>query len=251
MNDVYINRGRHLPRRTLLRGAGVCLGLPLLDAMTPAFAAIEDAPFAKRFLGVSVSLGLHAPNLIPADSGSDYALSPYLSKADDLRQDFTIVSGSSHPDVGNGHSSSSSILTACPNGRSANRNTISIDQRMAGALGGHTRFPSLVLTTTQQSETSISCTENGAMIPAEGDPARLFAQLFLDPTPAEQTRQLELMRHGQSLMDAIRSDIKNLRGRLGAPDQTKLDDWVHSVRGLEKTLQANAAWIDRPKPQVD
>jgi hypothetical protein len=59
------------------------------------------------------------------------------------------------------------------------------------------------------------------------------------------------MREGQSLMDAIRGDMKRLRRGLNAPDQSKLDSWVSSVRGLEKTLQTNAAWIERSKPTVE
>lgn len=134
--------GKSLSRRTVLRGAGVSLALPLLDAMIPAFSRAAEETRAKRFVGVSLALGLHNPNLVPEGSGSDYKPSRYLRSMQDLREDFTIVSGSSHPGVTGGHSAEGSIFSACPNMRgTTSRNTISLDQLMAKHLGHETRFP--------------------------------------------------------------------------------------------------------------
>lgn len=250
MKNVHFSLTRPLSRRTVLRNAGIALGLPVLDAMTPAFAAASGSgPRAKRFVGVSLALGLHNPYLVPEGRGRNYKPSPYLRSLQDLREDFTIVSGSSHPEVEGGHTAEGSIFSACPNARGAtSRNTISLDQLMAKHLGHETRFPSLVLNT--GTETSPSYTENGAMIPAENDPVKLFTKLFVDDSEKEQDRQAELIRSGRSVMDVIQEDAKSLQRQLGKGDREKLDSWFTGVRELEQRLQANEEWIRTPKPKV-
>lgn len=240
---------KRLSRRAVLRGAGVTLGLPLLEAMVPAFAATPAPTTAKRFVGISLSLGLHNPFLVPETAGPDYKPSRYLQGLDDVRNDFTIVSGSSHPGVTGGHTAEGSIFSACPNMSGAtSRNTISLDQLMAKHLGHETRFPSLVLNT--NGSTSPSYTENGSMIPAENNAVRLFTKLFVDDKPAEQERQAELIRRGRSVMDAIAPEAKALMSQVGAGDRDKLDAWFTSVRELEQRLAANEEWVHRPKPKV-
>ncbi|HCN30369.1 MAG TPA: hypothetical protein DIT64_16835 [Verrucomicrobiales bacterium] len=240
---------KHLSRRAMLRGAGISLGLPLLEAMTPAFAAVKETKQAKRFVGMSLALGLHNPNLVPEGSGRTYKPSRYLAGIQDLRGDFTVVSGSSHPGVTGGHTAEGSIFSACPNARgSTTRNTISLDQLMAKHLGHETRFPSLVLNT--NSQTSPSYTENGTMIPAENSAMKLFTRLFVNDTPAEQERQAELIRQGRSVMDVVGAEAKSLQRELGAGDRDKLDAWFTSVRDLEQRLAANEAWTHKPKPKV-
>jgi len=240
---------KFISRRTVLRGAGVSLALPLLDAMAPAFAKTPAVNRARRFVGVSLSLGLHNPNLVPEGVGRDYVPSRYLKSIQDLREDFTVVSGSSHPGVTGGHSAEGSIFSACPNMRgTTSRNTISLDQLMAKHLGHETRFPSLVLNTGRES--SPSYTETGAMIPAEDDPIRLFMKLFVDDKPDERERQAELLRQGRSVMDAVAAEARALQRELGAADRDKLDAWFTGVRDLEQRLAANEAWVNRPKPRV-
>lgn len=240
---------KHLSRRAMLRGAGITLGLPFLEAMTPALSAVKEAKQAKRFVGVSLALGLHNPNLVPEGAGRDYKPSRYLKSLQDLREDFTVVSGSSHPGVTGGHTAEGSIFSACPNARGAtSRNTISLDQLMAKHLGHETRFPSLVLNT--NSQTSPSYTENGSMIPAENSAMKLFTRLFVNDTPAEQQRQAELIRQGRSVMDVVGAEAKALQRELGAGDRDKLDAWFTSVRDLEQRLAANESWTHKPKPTV-
>ena len=101
---------RSLSRRTVIRGAGVSLCLPLLDAMQPALASATESKEAKRFVGVSLALGLHNPNLVPETDGRNYKPSRYLAGLDDLRNDFTVVSGTSHPGVSGGHSAEGEYL---------------------------------------------------------------------------------------------------------------------------------------------
>jgi len=241
---------RRLPRRTLLKGSGVALAVPWLSAMHSAFGAAAAPQPPRRFVAMTLSLGLVAENLNPARAGRDYEPSRYLEPLADLRDRFTVVSGASHPGVSGGHRAEASLLTAAPMTASAQtRNTISLDQLLAKHLGGRTRFPSLVLGLAGGN--SPSYTEQGSMIPAEDSPARLFTRLFVDDSPAERSRQAERARMGQSIMDLVADDTRALERELGPGDRDRLDAYFTSVRELEKRLVESEAWVNRPKPVVD
>src|ERR1700760_966800 len=106
MQSPYVAR-RPLPRRAFLRGAGVALALPLLDAMVPAFAraavkaAAAQAP--RRMLAVETNMGILPQYFFPAGAGRGYTPSPYLDILKDFRRDLTVFSGLSHPSVDGGH----------------------------------------------------------------------------------------------------------------------------------------------------
>ncbi|MCA9062731.1 MAG: DUF1552 domain-containing protein [Planctomycetaceae bacterium] len=248
--SVFFNRGVSLHRRTLLRGTGVAISIPWLTAMQCAGAADQEPEAPRRFVAMTLGLGLLADNLNPAEPGRDYTPSLYLQALQDLRDQMTVVSGSSHPGVGGGHRAEASLLTANPVGSSGkSKNTISLDQYLAMHLGGETRFPSLVLSSSGSS--SPSYTENGAMIPAEDSPARLFTRLFIDDSAREKQRQAGRLQEGRSIMDLVSDDARRLSRSLGRGDQDRLDSYLTSVRELEQRLAASEAWAHRPKPKVD
>jgi len=176
MKTVHFAKNQNLSRRTLLRGVGVAMALPWLDSMAPAFGqkAKAAAKTPRRFVGVSNALGFHASNLFPTQTGRDYKATRYLKPINDLRDDFTIISGVSHPDVGGGHRAEPCILSAAPYSGSNFRNSVSLDQLMAKYLGNETRHPSLVLS--PGGATGTSYTENGAMIPPESSAQNLYAR---------------------------------------------------------------------------
>ena len=172
---AYVNLQRHLNRRTVLRGAGVAMAMPWLSAMRPAFAAAETRP-PKRFVAITLGLWLHAENLFPEQPGRDYQPARYLEPLQDMRQHYSVISGTSHPGVSGGHRAEASLLSAAPmSAAAAGRNSISLDQLLAKHLGHHTRFPSLVLS--MSGSNSPSYTSSGSMIPAENSPARRFTRL--------------------------------------------------------------------------
>src|SRR5437867_7150377 len=121
-----------LDRRAFLRAAGVSLALPCLDA----FAAPRRP--RRRMVCICAPLGLHAPHFFPEKAGKDYAPGPYLDVVNEFRDEFTVISGLSHPDVGPSHDSLYSFLTAAPHpeNRGGFRNTISLDQFIAERIGG-------------------------------------------------------------------------------------------------------------------
>ena len=243
---------RHaLNRRTVLRGSGVAMSLPWLTAMQGSLAAKDATANApKRFVAMTLGLGLVANNLFPSKVGRDYVASRYLESLQDIRDRFTVVSGVSHPGVKGGHRAEASILTASPMGTSGRaKNTISVDQLMAKHLGDATRFPSLVLSTGGSS--SPCYTENGSMIPPVDRPSRLFAKLFVDESPKERERQAKRVRQGRSIMDLVGEDAKSLERELGAGDRDRLDAYFTSVRQLEKRMAESEKWAKRPKPRVD
>lgn len=250
MKRIHFNFSKSVSRRTFLKGAGVTMALPMLDSMIPAFAAPAAATQPKRFVSVSLALGLHAPNLNPVETGFNYTPSPYLSHIRDILGDMTIVTGSSHPGVSGGHNAEGSILTAAPYSRNGVfRNTISLDQYMAKHLGHHTRFPSLVLNT--HSNNSPSYTETGSMIPAEHSASKLFNMLFVTDTPEERNRQKSRLRQGRSIMDVVSGDARKLQRDVGKADREKLDQYFTSVRNFEQRLAESEDWVGKPKPKVD
>ncbi len=240
-----------LHRRWFLRGAGVSLALPLLDAFLPRATGATAKPSQTHMVCICASLGLHAPFLFPNESGADYTLTPYLEILKDFRQDFTLFSGLSHPDqIGaNGHTSEMSWLTAARfPGLGGFRNTVSLDQLAAEKIGVQTRFGSLVLGT---GAPSLSYTRGGVMIPAESRPSRVFAKLFLDGTPEEVRQQVHRLREGQSIMDAVQDEVQRFSHKVGGADRDKLDEYFSSVRELEQRLATSQAWAHKPKPKLD
>jgi len=166
-----------LNRRTLLRAAGVSIGLPLLDAMLPIGLRAEqqaDKLRPKRMVLISNPLGLYAPYFFPEKAGRDYELTPYLQKLAANRNDFTVLSGTSHPGVTGGHAAEKCFITGTPHPeRGGFRNWVSLDQYAAELVGNQTRFPSLVLANTTEGST-LSYTRSGAPIPSERSPKKLF-----------------------------------------------------------------------------
>jgi hypothetical protein len=238
-------------RRTFLRGAGVAMALPLLDAMRPrARAAGSAATVKRRMVCINTPLGLHPPYFFPETAGRDYQLSPYLEVVREFREDFTVVSGLSHPDVGPSHDSNQSFLTAAPHPeqRAGFRNSISVDQVAAEHLRGQTRFSSLPLTC---EGLTLSWTRSGAPVPADSFPSSVFARLFLEGRPDEVQAQQRRLRDGQSVLDAVRDQGRRLERSLGRGDREKLDEYFTSVRELEQRLAQADVWSKRPKPKVD
>lgn len=244
-------KNQSLSRRTVLRGAGVTMALPWLDSMVPAFGRETDSAAnpPRRFVGISNALGFHAPFLFPEKSGRDYETTRYLKPIEDLRDQFTVISGSSHPGVGGGHKAEPCILSAAPYSGSNFRNTISLDQLMVREQSGMTRFPSLVLSA--NGTTSTSYTANGSMIPPINSPQKLFAQLFIDDSPAAQRAQEQRIREGRSIMDLVAAEAKTMQRRLGPTDRDKLNAYFTSVRDLERRLEMNQGWSKRAKPKVN
>jgi hypothetical protein len=260
MNNPYVSTRAALSRRQFLRGTGIVLSLPFLDAMTPAFAGVVKRSSAqitpggktRRFFGICNNLGLVPDHFFPKGSGRDYIPSPYLELLKDYRNDFTVFSGVSHPDVDGGHPADNCFLTAAPHPGSAGfRNTISLDQYIGERIGHLTRFPSLTLgVNVQQGLRSLSWTGSGVLIPCEEKAADVFARMFLQGTKAETEAQVRKLETGQSILDAVAGQARSLQHSVSARDRDRLDQYFTSVRDLEQRLQMSREWERTPKPRV-
>jgi len=250
-----------LNRRAVLKAAGVAISLPLLECMAPrtrVHATPATTPDAtpdiatgdvRRMVAICSPLGIHTPHLFPAEAGRGYKATPYLEPLQPLRDKFTVISGLMHPDVDGGHSAEKSFLTGAAHpGQPSFQNTVSVDQLAAEQLGHRTRFGSLTLTA---NNSSLSYTRSGVRIPAESRPSRLFATLFLEGTAAEKATSLRRIEDGQSVMDLVREQTRQVARKVGREDNRTLDQYLSSVRELEQRLVQSAEWAKRPKPTVD
>jgi hypothetical protein len=266
---MNIRTGNPIPRRTVLRGLGATISLPLLEAMMPKtlFAAPSTyTPLAKsgakptpRAIFCYVSNGVNILDWVPAATGKGYGLSPTLMALKDHQRDFSVLSGLGHPHATGGHSGADTWLTGA-NLRSVPgkdySNTISIDQVIAEKIGHQTRFPSIEISDMSGTgpalhSHTLAFDRNGTPLPAENNPQRLFERLFV-PDDAS-SREATLKRHAEkrSILDDVLGEAKFLEKKLGAADKAKLAEYLQSVRETEIRVQRQVDWIDVPKPKVD
>ncbi|MSR52995.1 MAG: DUF1552 domain-containing protein [Gemmataceae bacterium] len=240
---------KRLDRRTFLRTAGVCVGLPLLDAMQPSvFSKEKRAVLPRRMVLIGRPFGLHTPLLFPEKAGADYEHTRYTRILDAHRKQLTVFSGMSHRGYTDGHHNDIALFTgAPPEGIRLNdiHNTISLDQEVASHIGGETRFASLVL-----GGTVYSWNRRGLRVPAQHWASGVFRQLFIQGTPEEVAREVRRLRDGRSILDELRAQARTLSASLGAADRQRLDLLQTSIREAEQRLQQDEAWVNRPKPKV-
>jgi hypothetical protein len=254
---------RTLSRRTLLRGAGVAIGLPLLDAMVPVFG--QAAPAAKRlgfiYLPNGVAMNFSGIDYWhPKGTGTQFALSPILEPLAPYRDRLSIISGlaqhaaDAHDDGANGDHTraTSSWLTGvhCKRTEGADvENGISADQIAAGVLGRDTVLPSLELSIdlnflSGQCENSYSCVylntlawrSPTAPLPTENNPRLVFERLFGNGGTAAQ--RMALARENRSILDSISDEFSKLTHELGPADRSQVDEYLSSVREVERRIQA-------------
>lgn len=243
----------HTPisRRTALKAAGVAMTLPLLESMSPAIG--HDSPKSpKRMVLICNTLGLHPPSLFPKTTGQNYERTEYLDLLKEHRDDFTLVSGLSHPDQ-NGkqpHDTEMTWLTSARNpGLDGFKNSISVDQFAAKQLGYVTRFPSITLSSNTQK--SQSYTPNGVMIPADDKPSKVFPKLFLTGSQKEVQQTRRGLADGRSILDSLADQTRQLNKSISCSDRRKLDEYFAAIRAAEADLIEAEAWLDRPKPIVN
>lgn len=254
----YVSTRRPISRRHFLRGTGVALSLPMLDAMLPTFARAQEAksPLApavkpRRVFAICNNLGLLYRSFFPTTAGKDYKLSPYLEILKEHRNDFTVFSGVSHPNVDGGHPADVCFVTAAPHPGSASfRNTISLDQFIGERIGILTRFPAIALSVNTRTR-SLSCTGSGVAIPPEDKASEVFKQLFVQGSPAEIEAQILKLDTGRSILDSVADEAKHLERGLNAQDRDRLDQYFTSVRDLESRLKASQGWEKKTKPVVE
>lgn len=252
----------HLSRRTFLRGSGVTLALPFLECMA-ADSGARARP--KRFCAVYFPYGIvdRPPeseaarwNWFPSDTGPGFRFNTSTAPLEPLRDDLTVVGGLSHPNGRSmgGHDTADTWLTGAELKEGHLDNTVSADQLLAAQVGDATRYRSIALSTdggigepTRSSTLSFSLA--GQPVPAQNKPRQVFDRLFgIDPrSRLAQSRSLESSR---SMLDLILGHSRSVRNRLGRDDRTKLDEYLESVRQIERRVDRSQQWLEVPKPSV-
>lgn len=258
-----------LSRRMVLRGLGVSLSLPFLEAMLPR--AVHAAPSTYRPLAKSgalpvprsifcyVSNGVNILDWVPEGAGKGYQLSPTLAVLKDQAAEFSVLTGLGHPKCTGGHSGADTWLTgadlrAVPGKEYTN--SISIDQVIAEKIGQKTRFPSIEIgdlsgTGAALHSHTLAFDRNGTPLPAENSPQRLFERLFTPDDAASREATLKRYAEKRSILDDVLGEARALDKKLGRADQGKLAEYLASVRETELRVQRQVDWVDVPKPQVD
>ena len=232
-------------RRQFLRTASTFLALPWLET----FAKGSTLSPPKRIINVCTNFGLYGPSFFPNTAGTDYELSEYLQTLKDFRNEFTVFSGISHPDIGGDHASEACFLTSAKRPTQPGfRNTVSLDVVASQHVAGATRFPLLTFSTLNGSP--LSYTATGANIPALTRPSQIYAKMFLAGTKDEMEKELHRLRSGHSLLDNMKERLGDLARGVSRHDRQQLADYAEAVREMEKQLVAEEAWINRPKPSV-
>ncbi len=241
---------QRLHRRRFLRSGGVMLALPLLDILLAKSARATEPPKPRRMLLISNNLGVLPKSLFPQATGCDYELSPYIAPLAEFRNDFTVFSGLSHPGVAGGHSTENCFLTAARNPtKSGFRNQLSLDQFAAEKLGPVTRFPTLNLgVNIDKANRSLAWTRDGVLLPAEDKASTLFQKMFVQGDAAAVQKQLKKLEERGSILDTLLDDTQQVRQSLGRDDQSRLDQYLTSVREIEQRLHTAREWELRPKP---
>ncbi|MEI6712106.1 MAG: DUF1552 domain-containing protein [Verrucomicrobiota bacterium] len=237
-------------RRRFLQGAGVMLALPFLESFRPLFARAPQGNLPRRLLAISNNLGFVPKTFFPEKGGKDYALSPTLTPFEDIKNELSVFSGMSHPDVKGGHSADNCFLTAARGpAKSGFRNSISLDQYAIEKLGQLTRFPTLNLgVNIDKANRSMSWTRDGALLPAEDSALAVFRRMFLQGDADAMKKRIKALDERSSILDVLLDHTKKLERELGQEDRSRLDQYLTSVREVEERLSTSRTWELREKP---
>lgn len=246
-----------LPRRTFLRGMGVTLALPFLEAMHPAFTptAVAAGTPIRRLGFVYIPMGMSPAEWIPQDVGKLSRLSPSLAALEPFLDQITVITNTELKDMayptGNHAASNAIFLSAKRPKRTEGSDyelATTIDQIAAKQLGKETAIPSLELATdliaqTGNCDNGLACAYQNNLswsspttpLPAEADPRLVFERLFGDGGTA-QDRRTEL-RKNKSILDWVTQDMARLQKQLGTPDRVKVNEYMDTVREVERRIQ--------------
>jgi hypothetical protein len=233
-----------LPRRTFLRGAGTVLALPLLDAMVPALSAerLTAAAPVRRLGFIYYPLGVDRDRWRPIGEGANYQLSEALAPLAAHKDKFLVLSGlSSDPDrtkAGFHDRAMASFMTGCEPTEGKVQVGISVDQLAAQALGKETPFASLELSTEDTGRLPGPVFKSATNpLPFEKNPRLVFERLFGEGGRIDPVASAERDAADRSSLDTVTERIVELKARLGPSDRRKLDEYLESIRDVERRIQ--------------
>jgi hypothetical protein len=233
-----------IDRRHVLRGLGSFIALPLLECMRPAFAAA--APQLKRSVFVYIPNGVNTLDYQIVTPGENFSFSRTLKPLEKHRSLVTPISGLHHPGgLGHHHNCQKIWLTGGRLGPT-DRNTISVDQRMAEVTAPHTRFHSLEISNKGE---SLAWTADGIRLPGMSRCREIFAHLFEEPSSGTAA-QRRALRQKASVLDANLEEVRSVERKLGSADRDRLQQYLTAVRETEIRTRRADAWLDVPRPEI-
>ena len=262
-----------LPRRTVLRGLGATLALPLLDSMLPAASAIARtaARPTNRFGVVYVPNGMIMKEYLPTTTGTGYELTPTLRALAPFREQTLVLTGlDCIPNVerpGGAHARASTrFLThiSPPLSETWLDAGPSVDQILARETGGQTQVASLELSmeaadTSGSCDTGYACAYSNTIswasantpLPMQSNPRVVFQRLFGDSSSTDPQEQRARFRQQQSLLDSVTAEVAQLQGALPAGDRVKLIEYLDAVRDVERRIQIAERQVDQEVPRLE
>jgi hypothetical protein len=257
-----------LPRRTFLRGMGVTLALPLLESMVPALTATAKtaANPQRRFGVVFVPLGERPGYWTPKTVGENFEFNTILKPLEAFRDHLTVVSELCNPIDGHAPTVAAWLSGSIPKQTIAENVHIgvTIDQVIAKQIGQDTVFPSLELATEDFTgyvggcDTQYACAYMNTLswstattpLPMEINPRVTFERMF--GRAGSSSQRLARMKTDRSILDSVKSDVKDLENGLGPRDRVRLNDYLDNVREIEQRIQRaeNQATTDVPVPNA-
>ncbi|MDB4518640.1 DUF1552 domain-containing protein [Akkermansiaceae bacterium] len=242
----YLSQSWRIDRRHALRAMGTCIALPMLECMIPLRAAEKATESPRRSAFIYLANGVHSLNYQITKPGKDYQFSRSLKPLEKHRDVITPISGLHHPGaLGHHHNCIDVFLTGGKLGPS-DRNTISVDQKMAEVTAQHTRYPSMEIALTQG---SLAWTTDGVQLPALRRCSEIFASMFEEPKGGIEARRKALRRKASVLDDNL-AEVRQLEKKIGAEDKGRLDQYLTSVREAEIRTRRADTWLDTPLPDI-
>jgi hypothetical protein len=265
-----------VPRRTVLRGLGATLALPLLDSMVPALTAIAQTPARAplRFGVVYVPNGMVMQEWTPAQEGAGFSFPAAMKPLEPFREKLTVLSGLANnppPAAATGagvHARASTrFLTNIPPKRSdtsAVEAGVSVDQLIAQSLANETQLASLEVAIEGRDlagscDIGFSCAYTNTIawrgpstaLPMENDPRILFERMFGGSGSTDRAARAAQIATDRSILDSVRDRVSTLQGRIGARDRVKLDEYLEAVRDIERRIRKAEEQSDRELPLVE
>ena len=247
----------HLNRRTFLKTSGICVALPWLEAMGSDKTSTTETKFFGGFFHHGVPMPESDAEKLkfgwfPIGTGKGYKAPAMHKSIMSNRQNITFLSGLSHPKMNkrSGHDTGDSFLTGSAIAKETQHQ--SLDQYIADKIGNNTRYKSLVLSSVAgvgvpTRSTTLSYDKDGRPIPALANPQRIFHRLFGKISDSER----RALGNRMSILDKLRQESRDLNRRLGKNDKEKMDEYLNSIREVEKLTQSSIKWQEIPKPKVD
>jgi hypothetical protein len=252
----------HLSRRRfVLRSVAGALAIPVLpsiaDDSVGKRSIVDTAPgagaAARRFVAIGNLLGFQRNQLFPETPGKEFEKTSLLEPLESMRNQVTVYRGLSHGLKG-GHFAVHTFLSGVLHHEAKNRpeGNVTVDQFIADAIGKQTRFASLTVGSEGgiHGGCQLAWTRSGIRVAPITGPGALFEKLFVEDSLSQKEKQKIANGLQASILDSMVDEARSLSHQINREDNEKLDQYLSSIRDVEKRLQAKSQWVDQPKPKA-